>query len=235
MPDFETRSAAIEIMDDLNCSGEVVHQTLRELETINDLLGGNYVTVNALGKIVDSANTRKLHIADLGCGSGEMLRIIRKWSEKRGLDPVLTGIDANPFIIEFAQKQTPAHCRVRYAVADIFSNEFGQQTFDIVIGTLFYHHFTHAELVSFFRQLSKQARIGFIINDIHRHWLAYYSIRFLTRLFSKSSMVKFDAPLSVLRAFRKHELIKILHDAGLTNFKIRWMWAFRWQVIVNTK
>jgi hypothetical protein len=74
--------------------------------------------------------------------------------------------------------------------------------------------------------------VGFIINDIHRHWLAYYSIKLLTRIFSRSMMVRFDAPLSVLRAFRKKELEVILRNAGISNFKIKWMWAFRWQVIV---
>jgi hypothetical protein len=46
-------------------------------------------------------------------------------------------------------------------------------------------------------------------------------------------MVKFDAPLSVLRAFRKKELTAIFEKAGITNYKMRWMWAFRWQVIVR--
>ncbi|MBA4057205.1 MAG: SAM-dependent methyltransferase, partial [Marivirga sp.] len=72
----------------------------------------------------------------------------------------------------------------------------------------------------------------FIINDIHRHSLAYYSIRLLTKVFSKSSMVKFDAPLSVRRAFTKKELLEILNEAGIKKYTIQWKWAFRWQVLV---
>jgi hypothetical protein len=48
-------------------------------------------------------------------------------------------------------------------------------------------------------------------------------------------MVKYDAPLSVLRAFRKKELIGILQAAGITRYTLRWMWAFRWQIIVQTQ
>lgn len=232
MPDFLSRSAAIEIMDDLRCEGEVVHQTLRELETINDLLGGNYVTLSALRKILERKTQRPLHIADLGCGSGDMLRLIRKWSIKKGFDPQLTGIDANPFIIAFAKAHTPPECRIEFRDVDIFSEAFGKESYDVVIGTLFFHHFSSESLSVFFRQLQSQTRIGFIINDIHRHWLAFYSIKFLTGWLSKSSMVKFDAPLSVLRAFRKKELVEILERAGITRYRIRWMWAFRWQVIV---
>jgi len=50
MPDFSKRSDDVEIMDDLACAGEVVNQTLREIENINRLLGGNYVTVDGVKK-----------------------------------------------------------------------------------------------------------------------------------------------------------------------------------------
>jgi 2-polyprenyl-3-methyl-5-hydroxy-6-metoxy-1,4-benzoquinol methylase len=232
MPDFSKRSQEIEIMDDLQCSGEVVHQTLRELETINTLLGGNYVTLDGLRKLIK--NTRNpLVVADLGCGGGDILRLIKKWSLKKGLPLKLSGFDANPFIVSYAMDRTPAAFNINYEAMDIFSNNFKTKNFDIVTGTLFFHHFTHEELVRFFSQMKRQVRIGLVINDIHRHWFAYYSIRWLTGILSRSPMVKYDAPLSVLRAFKKTELIKILKESGYDNFTIRWMWAFRWQVIVS--
>jgi len=44
MSQFAQRSREKEIMDDLDCSGPVLEQTLRELKTINRWLGGNGVT-----------------------------------------------------------------------------------------------------------------------------------------------------------------------------------------------
>ena len=217
MPDFAKRSTDVEIMDDLTCSGEVVRQTLRELETINNLLGGNYVTLNGLGLLLKRINFKRVEVVDLGCGSGDILRLIRKWSKKRGLDLNLTGIDANPFIVDYAKDHTPSEDEIQYKSVDIFSDDFKAQKYDVVIGTLFFHHFTDEQLVAFFRLLKQQVTIGFVINDIHRHGFAYYSIKWLTRLLSRSAMVKFDAPLSVLRAFRKKELILILQSAGITD------------------
>jgi 2-polyprenyl-3-methyl-5-hydroxy-6-metoxy-1,4-benzoquinol methylase len=234
MPDFSKRSGDIEIMDDLQCSGEVVHQTLRELETINTWLGGNQVTIDALESILSKRNSKRLEICDLGCGGGDMLRLIRRWTDKRNIDAVLTGIDANSFIIEFAKTHTPANDNIHFEALDIFSEEFKKRKFDVVIGTLFYHHFANETLSDFFRQLRSQAQIGFIINDIHRHWFAYYSIKWITGIFSRSAMVKYDAPLSVLRAFSKNELVEILTLAGVRNYQIRWKWAFRWQVVAFT-
>jgi 2-polyprenyl-3-methyl-5-hydroxy-6-metoxy-1,4-benzoquinol methylase len=233
MPDFSKRSSDEEIMDDLNCSGEVVNQTLRELETINALLGGNYVTLDGLRQLLDEGQkANSISIADLGCGGGDILKLIRKWGDKKGLTLTLTGIDANPNITAFAEKQTPASCGIKYEATDIFSDKFRQTKFDVMVGTLFFHHFSSEQLGDFFRKAKEQVSIGIVINDIHRHWFAYYSIKWLTQLLSRSSMVKFDAPLSVLRAFRKSELKEIMQRAGITNYTIRWMWAFRWQVII---
>ena len=233
MPVFHCRSTDIEIMDNLQCSGEVVHQTLRELETINSLLGGNDVTLDGIHKLMLVQKSGPVSVADLGCGSGEMLRLIRKWSGKKGIDLQLTGYDANPNIIAYAENHTPAECLIKYEALDIFSEDFKTRKFDIVTGTLFFHHFTNDELITFFSQVKKQLRLGLIINDIHRHWFAYYSIRWLTKFFSKSVMVQYDAPLSVLRAFKKKELIEILEKAGFKSYSIKWMWAFRWQVIAR--
>ena len=233
MPDFSQRSSGNELMDDLQASGGQLHQALRELDAINYVLGGNYVTLNGLSQLLNSQDARKpLHIADLGCGSGDMLTLIRRLLVKRDRDARLTGIDANPNVVRYAQLHTPAACRIDYEVLSIFSQEFKNRKFDIVIGTLFFHHFTTSELIVFLKQLKHQVCVGLIINDIHRHWFAYYTIKWLTHFFSRTPMVKHDAPVSVLRAFKKHELVEILRQAGFTNYRIRWRWAFRWQVVV---
>ena len=234
MPDFSNRSADIEIMDDLNCLGPVLEQTLRELEVINKWLGGNAITIDALDQLlITKPESESISIADLGCGNGDMLKIISAWGKSRGTSLKLVGIDANPNTIDVAKQNLGATPTVEFKVMNIFDEEFRQQKFDIVIGTLFYHHFSDHQLIEFFSQLKKQVRIGFIINDIHRHWLAYFSIKTLTQAFSKSAMVKYDAPLSVLRAFKKRDLKLIMQASRITNYSIRWKWAFRWQVVVK--
>jgi hypothetical protein len=45
--------------------------------------------------------------------------------------------------------------------------------------------------------------------------------------------VKNDAPLSVLRGFKKKELEEVLKKAGITDYSIHWKWAFRWLIIVR--
>lgn len=232
MPDFSKRAYDVELMDDLDCKGEVVTQTLKELETINTLLGGNHVTIDGIRKLIERARVTSFTLADLGCGGGDILRLIRQWAVRKNLRARLIGIDANANIVREAEMRTPDFASIEFESQNIFSEDFKSRKFDIVTGTLFFHHFTDEQLAEFFKQLRAQVAIGFVINDIHRHWFAYHSIKWLTRLFSRSPMVQHDGPLSVLRAFRKEELIQIMHHAGIDNYSIRWMWAFRWQVIV---
>ncbi|MBI3218889.1 MAG: methyltransferase domain-containing protein [Bacteroidetes bacterium] len=236
MASLLNRSSDIEIMDDLDCRGEVVDQTLRELDFINQWLGGNAVTLHALKKVLKNrSKDQAISIADLGCGSGEMLRLIAKKATQENRPLKLLGIDANPNIIEFAKTHSSKFHNITFEAVNIFSDEFRKRKFDIVLCTLFLHHFTEDQLVAVFKSLHRQTTIGIIVNDIHRHPLAYYSIKWLTQLFSKSAMVKFDAPLSVQRAFTKKELKDILTKAGITNYQLKWKWAFRWQLIVQSK
>lgn len=233
MPTFSQRSTDIEIMDDLLCSGEVVHQTLRELEIINRLLGGNYVTISGVRALLKNKPVKgMITVADLGCGGGDILKLVAIWGRKNKLNLQLTGVDANPNIISFARKNSESFLEIEYQDVNIFSDEFREKKYDLILATLFTHHFNEEELISILGFAHRQAKIGIVINDIHRHWFAYHSIRMLTRVFSKSKMVKYDAPLSVLRSFKKVELQSILYKAGIKNYQLKWKWAFRWQLII---
>jgi 2-polyprenyl-3-methyl-5-hydroxy-6-metoxy-1,4-benzoquinol methylase len=234
MADFKIRSTQAEIMDDLNCSGQVVEQTLEELEFINMWLGGNAVTLGAIKQSI-TPTQNVLKIADLGCGSGEMLRLITQLLRKKNVTLKGVGIDANPTIIYYARKKSLSFPELEFDLLDILSADFQKRQYDIIIATLFFHHFSSKQLIALFKLLKEQASQQIIINDLHRHWLAYYSIKLLTVLFSRSYMVKSDAPISVLRGFTRQELVSILAEAGIKNYKLKWRWAFRWQLVINTR
>jgi len=232
--DFSNRSATIEIMDDLTCYGEVVFQTLRELDVINHWLGGNAVTIEALKKAWKKIPKEYvISIADLGCGSGEMLRIISRLAEKEKRKVKLTGFDANSNIVEYARSHSANFTDISFEAANVFSKDFQDKKFDVVLATLFIHHFSETDLISLISSIKRQTRSAIIINDIHRHPLAFYSIKLLTKLFSRSAMVRFDAPVSVLRAFKKNELSEVMKQALIKDYKLKWKWAFRWQLIID--
>jgi hypothetical protein len=81
--------------------------------------------------------------------------------------------------------------------------------------------------------MQQNSQIGFFINDLQRHWLAYYSIKWLTKIFSKSRLVKNDAPLSVARGFHKSEWNTLFDLAQIKSVTINWKWAFRYLIVYN--
>lgn len=235
MIQFAQRSFEKEIMDNLDCSGPVLEQTLRELKTINRWLGGNDVTNKGLNRLMRDFPQKEYSIVDIGCGGGDMIEVMQAWAKKKQILAHFTGVDANGHTIELAKKRQRHLKGIEWRVANVFDVAFLEEQVDIVTCTLFTHHFTDEELIQLFLVLKKKARLGFVINDLHRHPIAYYSIRWLTGWFSKSPMVQHDAALSILRSFTRKEWNLILKQAGLTKFHIRWRWAFRWQInVTNT-
>jgi len=230
---FDRRSEAKELMDDLDCSGEVLEQTLRELKTINRWLGGNHVTTDGLAKFMRRRPQSSYQIADIGCGGGDMIGIMDRWSKSRDHRVNFVGVDANTNIIDLAKLRMKELSNVRWRVQNVFDSEFSIEKVDIVTCTLFTHHFTDQELVNLIHAFRRKATLGVVINDLHRHWFAFHSIRILTKIFSKSPMVQHDASLSVLRSFRREDWERVLKAAGIDTYQIRWFWAFRWQVLIS--
>ena len=219
-------------MDDLTLANDALRQNLDELETINTWLGGYQPVLNALQRLKSRFPTgRPLRVADLGSGGGDTLRHVARWARKNGVAVELTGIDANAFMLEYATAKSREYPEISYRQFDIFSPEFQAQPYDILTSSLFCHHFTDEELVPLLRQWHQQAGVAVVINDLHRHWLAYHSIKWLTRLLGGSYLVRHDAPLSVARAFRQPDWVALLARAGITKYELRWRWAFRWQMI----
>jgi ubiquinone/menaquinone biosynthesis C-methylase UbiE len=236
MPNLSYRSNEKELIDDLELENDALRQNLEELALINKYLGGNQVTTSGLSRLLPNSlitnNQSPITISDLGCGGGDMLMVMADWAKKRGINAQFIGIDANDFMIDFGTKRTANYPNISYLHQDIYSEQFKEKSFDIVTMTLFCHHFSDESLIQLLQQLKKQTRIGIVINDIHRHWFAYHSISWITKLFLKSYLVKNDAKLSVWRAFVREDLEKIIQKSGFTKYSIRWKWAFRWEVVL---
>ncbi|WP_066839794.1 methyltransferase domain-containing protein [Rufibacter ruber] len=235
---FRERSTQPELMDDLTLASDDLRQNLRELEIINQWLGGHEVVRNGLDEILAhpflaSFPENSLKVADLGSGGGDTLRMVARWARQRRQPVELVGIDANPFMLSYSANLSQEYGEISYRQADVFSEGFAREQFDVIICSLFLHHFTDAALATLLAQLRRQVRVAVLINDLHRHPLAYYSIKALTQLFSRSYLVKNDAPLSVRRAFTKADWQRILAQAGIQQYRLRWRWAFRWQLVLS--
>lgn len=229
MPDFSRRSKEEEMMDDFSLSHQIINPIMDELEVVNKLLGGYSVFFDAF-KRLKLRDT--MVVSDWGCGGGDSLRVLAKWARRKKLKLKFVGVDATASAIGYAKEKAANFPEVSFIHANVLSETLKEDQFDIVISSLFTHHFEDESWIELIQKMLSCSRYAVVVNDLHRHWFAYHSIGVLTQLFSNSEMVKHDSKLSVLRGFKKKELTELLRKAGISNYSLKWKWAFRWQLII---
>lgn len=230
MSTLRKRSDEPELMDNPNIDRLLLEKNLAELDFFNRYSGGHQIT---LGGVKMLTTKQKLYsIADIGCGSGDTMKFIADWARKQNVRIKFIGVDFNVHAIRFLKKNCIGYPEISGIAMDYI--DFLKTTLpaDIYICSLFCHHLDDARLVELFRYF-RRATEGFVINDIQRSLPAYYSAWVLTRLLNGSALSKNDGPLSVLRAFKKHELENLLLKAGHHNFSVQRKWPFRFRVVVR--
>ena len=232
MVNTKYRTREVELMDDFTMTGKLLANTLDQLANINKWLGGNSITLSGLKKLLkNESKSRPITIIDLGCGNGDMLRKVADYGKKQGYDFKLIGIDANEYTVNYANKLSQDYKEISYLQQDVFSNQFKNLNYDIVLSTLFLHHFSEEEIVTLLSLVLKKSTIGIIVNDLHRHAMAYYLFELLC-LTIKNQMIKKDGLISILRGFKRVDLERISKKLNVDIY-IKWKWAFRYQWIIR--
>jgi len=224
MINLQHRSNIKEILDNDDLPFEDIKICMKELNSINTLLGGHAITVNGMDSFSTSKN-EKLIVCEIGCGGGDNLKAI----SKKYNNTSFIGIDLKESCIDFAAKQYP-ELNADWIASD-YSKVFFKDSPDVIFSSLFCHHFTDDQLIFMLQWMHKNSKKGFFINDLQRNSLAYYLIKLLTSIFSKSYMVKNDGPISVSRSFVKKDWQILFSKAGISNYTVKWKWAFRYLVV----
>ena len=234
MNKFAQRSYQAELLDREDINREDLFQNLRELDLINRYLGGHNVTIAGIKPLL-SDRKRTYHIADIGCGGGDSMIALAAWGRKNGFKFRLTGVDIKPDVIEYASEFCRHYPEISFVQSDYRDlATTAAEPVDIFMSSLFCHHLNDEQLVGFLSYIHTHATLGFVINDLHRHRIAYYSIMAMTRALNGSVLVQNDAPLSVLRGFSRSELETYLQQAGVKEFELQWKFAFRYLITAKS-
>ena len=223
-----------EIMDDFSMEGDVLRDALDKIAKINQLLGGNQLTLRGIQELMATITTAKeLTIVDVGCGNGDMLRTIADFGLKNDLEFKLIGIDANAFTINHARKLSKYYPNITYLCKDIFDEPFSKLKYDIVLCTLTLHHFKEEEINKLLTVFNANSNIGIVINDLHRSTIAYRLFQLICIVFRLNKMSREDGLISILRGFKRKELIHFSEKLNFKNYRIKWRWAFRYEWIIS--
>jgi 2-polyprenyl-3-methyl-5-hydroxy-6-metoxy-1,4-benzoquinol methylase len=214
------RSQAEELMDaedlDPNTYADVV----------GDLAKANVVTLAARPTLAflarAASRTTRLKVLDVGFGDGDMLRRIARWAARHGHSVELTGVDLNPR----SERAARVHGGdIRYVTGDYV--DLAGEPWDVILSSLVAHHMTHAQLIAFLRFMEAHARIGWFVNDLHRHRFAHIGFPLLASLARWHPMVRHDGTLSIARSYRPGEWPPILAEAGVPDARVFRAFPFR--------
>jgi ubiquinone/menaquinone biosynthesis C-methylase UbiE len=140
-------------------------------------------------------------ILDLGCGKGNLLEKLKKYNSR------LYGADISPEMIKYARERLGNYAELN--VADSESLPWEDNSFDIIVCTLSFHHYPNPG-----KSLNEMKRVlrknGHII--IAEAWLPPL-FRDIANLFMNNRLNK----TGDVRVYSKYEWLNMLRSAGFNN------------------
>lgn len=215
------------------CTKSQYEDALFKLGRVGKLLGGDRASHTAFSSLKKSPTS----ILDVGCGGGDFtLQLARRF-------PLATvvGVDISHEAIDYAKKQ---QClsnnglnNVSFIALEGTKLPYASKSFDVVTSTLVCHHLNDDELICFITASAQIARNAVILNDLHRHPVAFGAYAILAPLLFQNRMITHDGLISIKRSFKRNELVSLLDKAKVptAKSKINWHFPFRWTVSIDTE
>jgi SAM-dependent methyltransferase len=226
MPDFSQRATTPELMDAADVDFETFRGCLHDLAKVNRLTLAYRPTLAFLNRLHDEGDwphDRPAVILDVGSGYGDVLRLVARWARTKSLDVRLIGLDLNPWSAKAAER-VEGSAGIQFLTGNLFDHLGGA---DIVLSSLFTHHLDDAALVRFLEWQQANARIAWFINDLERSPFSFYGFSVLSTLMRWHPFVRHDGPVSISRAFREADWLKLLADAGVRHAQVERWFPFR--------
>jgi ubiquinone/menaquinone biosynthesis C-methylase UbiE len=216
---FKIRSCEFERLDTGDYTAAEYARWHREMWFIHRIFGEMRALRNSLFRKIRADDDLKISILDVGAGSGELLAAIRKWTAGRSM--FIAGAELNTDAV--AAIRTNGIAAIQ---CDGLQLPFKDEAFDYVFCSLFLHHLTEVKAVELLREMSRVAKKQIFAIDLNRSPVAYYFYKIVGSLFLQRFTLK-DGALSILRGFKREELLLLAREAGLENIHVARSWANR--------
>lgn len=205
-----------ELMDNRGLAPDLVRDNLNDLRRVNSWLGGVKLSIDGIERLTtDLKYGDELTILDVATGGIDIPARIIPWAKKRGFNARIVATDINPELLAIAAEEAPSE--IGLTVADGRGLPFADNSFDIVLCSLALHHLPPDDAVAMLAEMNRVARRGVVINDLVRCWHGFAGAWLLSRIAAApGSLTRYDAPLSVRRAYTRKEMTTLARQAGFT-------------------
>ena len=207
--------AVLEMMDRPQPVSPELDRDLERLRQLNRWFG-SYRLISLFMRrwILPGAHIR---VVDLATGSGDIPRLLADYARKIGAQIEIDAVDQQSATLEIARSLSADYPEISYHAADIL--KWGSaQTYDVALCSLVLHHFSDDDAVNLLRRIRKLSKRFLLVSDLRRGPLLQAGVYLLTALVFREPMTRFDARLSVQRAFSFAEMRDLAIKAGWKHF-----------------
>ena len=211
---FDKRATEPERIDTGDYTPEEYQTFLREIAFINRHFGDGRALKKTLLREIEEKDLPSFSVLDVGCGSGELLRMIATFADTSDRRATLVGIDLNPISSSTTHTESADFRSISSVQGDAFQLPFADDAFDYAISSLFFHHLTDDQIPLVLKEMSRVARRGIVIIDLHRDVVPFIGYKILCAAFRISPLVRQDGLLSIRKGFRAADLEAIGEKGG---------------------
>ena len=206
-----------EIMDLPGQDENDLRLDLENLGWLNRTFGGCSAVQKMFRFLAGSA--RRLTLIDLCSGYGDQGRNLITHASRHRCEVSVFAVDRQFDTLRLSREATPPHQRIFFVQADARQLPFREGGADVALCSLALHHFAEQDAVTVLREMKRVSRHGAACVDLVRGRVAVFCIWLLTAVVLRNNMTKYDARLSIRRAFTHAELLALATRAGWKNLK----------------
>jgi len=224
---FKRRSHELEYIDTGSYTPEEYESCIGELQFVNRWMGDAHTLKRTLFREIKAHSLRSFSVLDVGAGSGELLRVTAAWARHTGRRLSAVGLELNERSAQSIIEESANFDEITSVRGDALQLPFSDAEFDYVICSLFTHHFVDEQVVQILREMSRVAKRRILVIDLHRHPVAYFLYTTVGKLVLHNRLLRHDGALSILRSFRRDELLELARKAKLSDVRVERHFSFR--------
>jgi len=214
-----------ELLDGDGVSSSEAEASLADIEWVHRRLGGRTLVRRRLVPLLKTMPARQgaLSVLDLGCGSGHVGRDLLAAAGESGVRLRILGLDRKASHMRLVDRGTAV-------TADALRLPFRDRSVDVVLSTLFLHHFAPAEIAALLAESRRVAAAAVVALDLSRHRLALAAISVVGPLAFRSRLSVVDGKTSVRQAYTAREIAS-LAETALPGARVESVSRFVWELV----
>ena len=215
-----------ELLDGDGVSPSEAEASLADIEWVHRRLGGRAMVRRRLLPLLATLPPPRqgaLSVLDLGCGSGHVGRDLLAAAAESGVRLRVLGLDRKTSHARLAPRGTAM-------TGDALRLPFPDQSVDVVLSTLFLHHFAPAEIARLLTESRRVATAAVVAFDLSRHRLALAAIAVVGPLVFSSRLSVLDGKTSVRQAYTPEEIARSAETA-LPGARVTPVSRFAWELV----